>query len=66
MSETFKMFADYGIEGLVIFALFLTLYYGLKQINVLVMIHKEEREQWLSAYKENTEVLRTLSAKCSK
>jgi len=52
-----KAFADYGLAGLVIAALFYGLHY-------VIADHKVERGLWLEAYKENTEVLRSLSSKC--
>lgn len=57
MDAMIKQASDYGIAGLVIVALFYGLWFVMRE-------HKAERKEWLEAYKENTEVLRSFSSKC--
>lgn len=52
-----KAIADLGVSAAVIVALFGLVYFMFKE-------HKTERVEWLAAYKENTEVLRSLGSKC--
>lgn len=75
--ELFNLFSQFGLNGLVIAALFASLWALIKKIDGIVQVHdkqiegvvkdhKEEREKWLQAYQANTEVLRALSSKCPK
>jgi hypothetical protein len=57
MDKLIGSFGEHGLAGLVVGALFMALWFMLRE-------HSKEREQWLEAYKENTEVLRALTGKC--
>ena len=73
-SSMFDVFGQYGISGLVIAALFYSNWLLIREIKLLSASHDErhdkrneshakERQEWLNAYKENTEVLRLFSSK---
>jgi hypothetical protein len=51
-----KAFADYGLAGLVIAALF----YGL---HMLINDHKEERSEWLDAFRELKQAVEKIADK---
>jgi len=70
--EIISLFQQFGLSGIVIGALFYTNWNLVKEIKGLNdahnlrheqrnELHAEERDKWLDAYKENTEVLRTLA-----
>ena len=70
--EIIGLFQQFGLGGIVIGALFYTNWNLVKEIKGLNeghnarheqrnKFHAEERDKWLEAYKENTEVLRTLA-----
>ena len=46
MTEFAKIWADFGLQGLIIGTLFACLY-------VMIRTQKEERQEWLSAYREH-------------
>lgn len=71
MGDTLSIFGQYGLAGLVIGALFISLWLLLRSINSindahnsraesLAKAHAEERSEWLDAYKENTSVIHAL------
>jgi len=64
MNTITQKLADYGLAGLVIAALFYALFFLIREQRLLHETHAAERQLWLQAYKENTEVLRGLSSKC--
>lgn len=72
MDSLITSFSNYGLDGVVIGALFCALYLMIrelktmneshdKRIDALNNEHKAERAEWIAAYKENTEIIRQLS-----
>lgn len=70
--DVLKLFDTYGLAGIVIGALFVSLWLLIKEIrnlndtnnqriDAISENHSQERERWYQAYKENTEVLRQLT-----
>jgi hypothetical protein len=70
--DVLKLFDAYGLSGIVIGALFVSLWLLIKEIrnlndtsnqriDAIAENHSQERERWYQAYKENTEVLRQLT-----
>jgi len=69
--EPLNIFNQHGLSGLVIGALFVSLWYFIKEIRHLndsnnqridkiTATHTEERESWLKAYQDNTDALRRI------
>lgn len=56
MDAVIKAFADYGLSGLVIAALFYSLY-------LLITDHKNERSEWLDAFKELKQAVEKIADK---
>lgn len=70
--DILSLFNAHGLSGIVIGALFISLWLLIKEIknlnetnnkriDAIAENHCEERDRWYQAYKENTEVLRKLS-----
>jgi hypothetical protein len=55
MDGAIEQFGKFGLDGLVIFALFALIWF-------LVREHGAERLLWRDSYDKNTEIMRTLSA----
>jgi hypothetical protein len=62
--DALNLFSQFGLTGIVIGALFVSLWLLVKAIQGIQGNHASERGEWLTAYKENTEVLRVLTSKC--
>lgn len=74
MDALITAFTAYGLSGVVIGALFVTLYMLIKELKVMndthdtrvdkvQLEHKEERGYWLQSYKDISESLNKLSSK---
>ena len=74
MDALITAFTAYGLSGVVIGALFVTLYMLIKELKVMndthdnrvdkvQAEHKEERSYWLQSYKDISESLNKLSVK---
>ncbi len=72
--DVLALFSQFGLHGLVIGALFISLWLLIREIKLLNESHEkridavsenhsEERESWLKAYQDNTEVLRRIFEK---
>lgn len=72
MDSIITSFTNYGLDGVVIGALFCALYLLIRElktmnvahddrIDALNSEHKAERAEWITAYKDNTEIIRQLS-----
>lgn len=60
--DALNHFEKFGLPGLVIGALFFSLWLLVKELKTLHLLQIEERKQWIQAFNGNTEILRELSA----
>lgn len=63
--EALSSFEKFGLTGLVIGALFISLWLLIKELKGLHVLQIEERKAWLHAFNGNTDALRNLSEKIS-
>lgn len=66
LMEQLALFNQYGLIGLVIGALFFSLWILLREIKSIHLLQTDERKSWVNALNANTEVLRQLTGQCVK
>lgn len=63
MDAVIEQAASYGLEGLVIAALFMAILALIREQRNILFDHSQERDKWLEYITEQSEVLREISEK---